>query len=143
MRRTAYLLSVVLLALVMCAGTGQAQTLIGTVQGKVVDQQGGVLPGVTVTLIGPRGSQSTVTDGQGEFRFVGVPPSTYQVKVELAGFLTQEQPEVIVGIGKTVAGDFALKVGGVTETIEVLGAASTVDVKSSATDTNLSSAPPN
>ncbi len=35
------------------AGAGVAQTLVGTVEGKIVDEQGAVLPGVTVTLTGP------------------------------------------------------------------------------------------
>ena len=34
----------------------RAQTQTGTVEGKVTDQQGGVLPGVTMTLTGARGS---------------------------------------------------------------------------------------
>ena len=50
------------------------------------------------------------------------------------GFLPQEsQPEVIVGLGKTVLVEFTLKVGGVTENVEVDAPASAVDVKSSAT----------
>ena len=126
------------LALGLSATSGQAQTLTGTVQGTVLDQQAAVLPGVTATLTGPRGAQTTVTDGHGEFRFVGVAPGTYVLKVELSGFLAQQRGDVIVGMGKTLVVDFTLKVGGLTETIEVSGAASTVDVKSSATDTTIS-----
>jgi hypothetical protein len=114
-----------------------AQTQTGTVEGKVADQQGAVLPGVNVTLIGPRGSQTTVTEGDGTFRFVGVAPATYTLKVELSGFLSEEQNDVLVGMGKTVTAEFSMKVGGVTETVEVR-AASNVDVKSTATHTNLS-----
>src|SRR4026209_459903 len=120
------------------ARMGHAQTLVGTVEGKIVDQQGAVLPGVNVTLTGPRGSQSTVSDGEGNFRFVGVAPATYVLKHELSGFVPPEQADVTVGMGKTVLAEFALKVGGLTENVEVR-AASLVDVKSSATSTNLSS----
>ena len=115
-----------------------AQTQTGTVEGKVVDQQGAVLPGVNVTLTGPRGSQTTVTDAEGSFRFVGVTPATYSLKAELAGFAVESQPEVIVGLGKTVLAEFTMKVSGVSESVEVT-AASTVDVKSSATHTNITS----
>jgi len=138
MRRIAYVLSVFLLAYGPLASIGQAQTQTGTVQGKVLDQQGGVLPGVTVTLTGPRGSLSTVTDGQGDFLFVGVQPSTYVIKVELSGFIQQERTDVLVGMGRTVSTDFTLRVGGVSESIEVLGTTTTVDVKSSSTETSLS-----
>ncbi len=126
------------LALGLSATTGQAQTQTGTVTGTVLDQQGAVLPGATVTLTGARGALNAVTDGHGEFRFVGVAPGVYVLKAELSGFLPQQRDEVTVGMGKTVTTEFTLKVGGLSETVEVSGSASTVDVKSSATDTTLS-----
>ncbi len=126
------------LALGLSATTGQAQTQTGTVTGTVLDQQGAVLPGATVTLTGARGSLNSVTDGHGEFRFVGVAPGVYVLKAELSGFLPQQRDEVTVGMGKTVTTEFTLKVGGLSETVEVSGSASTVDVKSSATDTTIS-----
>lgn len=115
-----------------------AQTQTGTVEGKVVDQQGAVLPGVNVTLAGPRGSQTAVTDATGMFRFVGVAPAAYSLKAELTGFASESQSDVIVGLGKTVLAEFTMKVSGVSESVEVT-AASTVDVKSSSTHTNISS----
>jgi hypothetical protein len=115
----------------------QAQTLIGTVEGTITDEQAAVLPGVTVTLTGPRGTQTAVTDAKGQYRFVGVQPGTYTLKTELASFATQEK-SVTVGIGKTITADFSMKLAGVTEAVEVRGAASSVDVKSSATDTTVS-----
>src|SRR5690349_3599504 len=99
----------ILFCLVVCAASvpmAVAQTQTGTVEGKVTDQQGAVLPGVTVTLTGPRGAQTTVTDADGAFRFVGVVPDTYTLKAELTGFLSESQPDVIVGIGKTVTAEF-------------------------------------
>src|SRR6476619_1698364 len=98
-----------------------AQTQTGTVEGKVVDQQGAVLPGVNVTLTGPRGAQTTVTEAGGSFRFDG-----------------ESHTELIVGLGKAVLAEFTMKVSGVSESVEVT-AASTVDVKSSATHTNITS----
>jgi hypothetical protein len=137
MRSMARTLFFCMVAFVWLAPRVEAQTQTGTVEGKVVDQQGAVLPGVNLTLVGPRGSQSTVTDTAGLFRFVGVTPGTYALKADLTGFQTEEQPEVIVSLGKTVTAEFSLKVSGVSETVEVT-AASTVDVKSSATHTNIS-----
>ena len=108
--------------LVVCAASvppAMGQTQTGTVEGKVVDQQGAVLPGVNISLTGPRGSQTTVTAADGTFRFVGVAPATYTLRAELSGFLSESQPDVVVGLGKTVTAEFSLKVGGVTETVEV------------------------
>ena len=63
---------------VMCAGLpAKAQTLTGTIGGRVVDQQGAVLPGVSVTLSGKTGAQTQITDARGEFRFVGLDVGTY------------------------------------------------------------------
>jgi hypothetical protein len=121
------------------AATAQAQTLVGTVQGKVSDEQGAVLPGVNATLTGPRGDQTVVTDERGEYRFVGVTPGPgYRLKVDLAGFASQERNDISVEIGKTVSVDFTLKVSAITESIDVRASASNLDVKTSATDTSVS-----
>jgi hypothetical protein len=138
MRRLTLLFPVLLVAFALMSGAGFAQTQTGILQGKVVDQQGGVLPGVNVELIGPTGTRSSVTDTQGEFRFVAVPPTTYSVKVELSGFLAQQREGIVVGLGKVIDVDFTLKVGGLAETVEVSASALNVDVKSSSTETNLS-----
>jgi hypothetical protein len=132
-------LLVFLLASGLAVGTAAAQTQTGTVEGKVTDPQGAVLPGVTVTLIGPRGAQSAVTDADGMYRLVGVQPwPSYSLKAELSGFLPQEVETVGVGMGTTATVDFALKLAGVSETVEVRATASAVDVKSAATETRLS-----
>jgi hypothetical protein len=137
MRRMSLFVFLFVFALGLLGGAAHAQTQTGTVLGRITDVQGGVLPGATVVLNGPRGSQTTVTDGQGQFRFVGVIPASYSVKVELSGFATQEENPVIVGMGKTSTVNFTLKIGGVTETVEVVGMSSGIDLKSSATDTPL------
>ncbi|MGE5200420.1 MAG: carboxypeptidase-like regulatory domain-containing protein, partial [Rhodospirillaceae bacterium] len=138
MKRAWLLFSFVLAASLCLAGTGFAQTQTGTVEGKIVDQQGGVLPGVSVDLIGPQRTRSTVTDAEGVFRFVGIPPGLYSVKTELSGFLPQLREGVQVSLAKVTELEFTLKVGGLSETVEVSASALAVDVKSSATDTSLS-----
>src|SRR6478672_9354791 len=137
MQRMARTILFCVIACAACVTVAAAQTQTGTVEGKVTDQQGAVLPGVNVTLTGPRGSQTTVTDGEGTFRFVGVIPETYALKAELTGFAPESQPDVIVGLGKTVTAEFTLKIGGLTDVVEVT-AATSVDTKSSATHTNIS-----
>src|SRR6476660_8426931 len=137
MRRTAHLFILSLLLITAVASRGLAQTQTGTVEGKVQDEQGAVLPGATLTLTGPTGSESTVSDSLGVYRFVGVAPGTYALKTELQGFLAQQVEQVVVPLGKTATVDFSLKVGGLSENIEVRASASQVDVKSSSTETNL------
>jgi hypothetical protein len=119
-------------------GSVGAQTLTGTIQGKVTDQQGGVLPGVTVTLTGRTGSQTQVTDAQGAYRFIGLTPGSYTVKSEISGFKPREQQNIDLGIGKTLDVPLAMAMGGLTETVEVVANAVMIDTSSTATDTNMS-----
>jgi len=94
MKRTSCLVTVFLLMASFLAGGASAQTQTGTVIGKVADQQGGVLPGVTLTLTGPRGTLTSVSEADGTFRFVGLQPATYTLKADLSGFQPQEQDQI-------------------------------------------------
>lgn len=124
---------------VMCAGLpAKAQTLTGTILGRVADQQGGVLPGVTVTLTGKTGAQTQVTDARGEFRFVGLDVGTYSLKAELQGFRAREEPVLDLGIGKTIDLRLDLQVAGLSESIQVTASSINVDTSTTATDTTLS-----
>ena len=127
-----------LVAFVACGSFVGAQTLTGTVAGKITDEQGGVLPGVTVTLTGRTGSQTQVTDARGEYRFLGLTPGTYNVKAELQGFRPKEQAGVEVGLSKTAEVSLAMSVGGLTETVDVVANSVMIDTTTTATDTNMS-----
>src|SRR5438067_1566552 len=115
-----------------------AQTLTGTITGRVLDQQGGVLPGVNVTLTGKTGSQTQVTDARGEFRFVGLDVGQYAVKAELQGFRPKEEPAFDLGIGKTIDLKVELQVSGLTEAVQVTANTLHVDTSSTSTDTTIS-----
>jgi hypothetical protein len=127
-----------LVAFVACGSLVGAQTLTGTVSGKVTDEQGGVLPGVTVTLTGRTGSLTQVTDARGEFRFLGLTPGGYNVKAELQGFRPKEQAGLDVGLSKTVAVNLSMAVGGLSETVDVVANSVMIDTTTTATDTNMS-----
>ncbi len=131
------------LALIVIASAAPAvalsQTLTGTIQGKITDEQGGVLPGASVTLVGKTGTQTQVTDTKGEFRFVALSPGDYDVKAELQGFKPKGETGIDVGANRTIEVRLALSVGGLSETVEVTASAVTVDTKTTATDTNIGS----
>ena len=69
-----------------------AQGTTGTMPGQVVDAQGLAIPGVTVTITGPQGAKTVVTDAEGRFDVPFLTPGAYVVKAELPGFKTVEQP---------------------------------------------------
>lgn len=127
----------IVLFVVATALPAPAQTLTGGIEGVVKDQQGGVLPGVTVTLLGKRGSQTTVTDAAGAYRFAGVDPGTYTLTVDLSGFRPKRQENLVVNIGRQLQVHLTL-VAGMAESLDVVGEAPVVNTASSATDNTLS-----
>src|SRR4051794_27064361 len=72
------------------------QTLTGSITGTVKDEQGAVLPGVTVTLAGKQGSQTQVTDSAGAYRFPALEVGTYTVSAELSGFTTTQSSAISI-----------------------------------------------
>ncbi len=113
------------LSLVLCLGIAElavAQTTSASVSGTVGDEQGGVLPGVIVTLTSrTQGTTLTqTTDDQGRFTFAIVRPDTYALKAELQGFKTFEQTNVVVNANDRLSvGLVRLQVGDITEEVTV------------------------
>src|SRR5438876_12295744 len=106
-----------LLLLVLLAVPASAQTLVGSVTGKVTDEQGAALPGVSITLTGKTGSKTTVSEADGTYRFQALDPGTYAVQADMTGFATRKQESVVITVGKQATVDFALKVRGPSENI--------------------------
>ena len=75
-------------ALLVAAPAAHAQQTTGNVSGRIVDAQGGAIPGVTVTSTNPRTgfSRSDVSDAEGIYRLNALPVGTYDLTAELAGF---------------------------------------------------------
>ena len=117
---------------------GQA-TGTGTVTGRVVDSSGGVLPGVTVTMRSPQalGQFTAVTDTQGLYRIANLPPASYEARAELQGFQTVLQ-QIAVRVASTLAVDFTLAVGAMTETVNVTAETPIVDPERAGLSINIS-----
>src|SRR5262245_65205015 len=108
--------------------------------GQVKDEGGGVLPGVTVTATSPALQVPQVTDVTnelGEYRLTALPIGTYAVRYELAGFGTLRREDIRLTAGFTAKVDIRLKVGTLSETVTVSGAAPIVDVAATSTRTQL------
>ncbi len=108
----------------------QAQTTTGRLIGTVVDDTGGALPGVTVTISSPvliGGAQTKITDGAGDFSFIGVAPGDYAVKVDLSGFVSQERTEVKVPLGGAASIIIEMPMGTFGGEIEVMAETPVVD----------------
>ena len=98
-----------------------AQTDLGSLRGYVKDEQGGVLPGVTVTATGPQilAPVVAVTDGAGYYRLLNLPPGAVTVMAELTGFAPFRHEGIVMRAGSTFEIDIDMKVGGLQESITV------------------------
>jgi hypothetical protein len=120
----------ILVAALMVATSALAQTASGRLIGRVVDNKEVALPGVTVTiqseaLIG--GEQKELTDSNGEFSFIGLPPGMYTVRAEMSSFATQELPDVRVSLGSAAAISIQLPDASFGGEIEVTAESPVVD----------------
>ncbi|MBW3670851.1 MAG: carboxypeptidase regulatory-like domain-containing protein [Acidobacteria bacterium] len=97
--RVARLLGFAMVMLAL-AVSGFAQGQSGNIFGTVVDADGAVLPGVTVTKSGIGATQVFVTDTNGQFRFLNLSPGEYTLTAELAGFGSVVRTGVQVNIGR-------------------------------------------
>lgn len=92
MFRTTGFASAVILGLLLAAA-GDAQTALGTLRGAVLDEQGGALPGVTVTIrhVDTNTVQTAVSGGEGKFFVPNLRPGRYELLCELTSFAPQRQ----------------------------------------------------
>src|SRR6266516_390591 len=142
MRRRGLKLVVAVLAACLLASSAFAQgggaSTTGSINGKVADSSGGVLPGVTVSVTSPSlmGVQSAVTDTGGNYRFPSLPPGTYMVQFELPGFNTLKRTDIVISMGFTAAVNVELAVASLQETVTVTGASPVIDTSNTRVQQN-------
>ena len=117
-----------LLSLAPVALAGQATT--GSISGLATDESKAVMPGVTITVTNPATglSRTQVTDTDGRYRVLNLPPGIYTVTAELQGFAPVARENITVEISRDVVADMQLKIGGVTERVTVEGESSSVSL---------------
>jgi len=99
MKPSSMLTAFFFLALLIDAVPLHAQTDTGNLYGQVAGKQGERLPGVTITLDGAV-QRMAVTDAEGEFRFLSLPPGSYQLTATLEGFSPVTHNDVRIAIGR-------------------------------------------
>ena len=112
---------------VFCALAIVAQNPQGAIVGTVVDQTGARVPGATVTA-SARGIslvRSTQTGKLGEFRIDGLPPASYDVKVEAQGFASKAG-RVTVSVSGTQSFNIELRPAAIAQTVNVTGEAASL-----------------
>ena len=122
----------------LLTGAAFAQQTTGTINGRVSDESGALIPGVEVALTSPavQGEKTTLTDEAGNYRFLLLPPGVYTVTYQLAGFQKLIREGIIVQVDRTTTLNVAIGVATRAETVTVTGESPVVDVQ----NVNVSSA---
>jgi hypothetical protein len=119
MRRTV----VAAILLLWSAAALGAQGGTGSLRGVVKDPQGAALPGATITARSPDllSPSVTVSDADGTYRLVNLPPGTYAITAELAGFSAFRREGILLRAGANFQVDISLALGTLEETVTVTG----------------------
>jgi hypothetical protein len=107
--------------LLLLSPPAQSQLYTGSITGLVTDPSGASVPGAKVALVDQEKGYAfnAVTDSTGRYLFRSIPPGTYRLRVEAASFQTQTQDAIKLDVSQNVSVDFSLKVGAVTDVVEV------------------------
>jgi hypothetical protein len=113
-----------------------SSTLVGTV---VDTQSRQPVPDTVVTATSPnlQGEQTVVTDAQGNYRIPSLPPGVYTLRFEKEQFRPYARADIQVRPNRTIRVNLGLLPESLGETVEVTGAASSIDVGSTVTGVNV------
>lgn len=113
------------------AGSAFAQSTFGTITGRVTDESGAVLPGVSVDVThqAMNVTRTALTDERGNYSVTHLNAGVYRVAAELQGFSTAVFPDIRLDSATTIRIDAQLTVGAVAEEVVVTAAAPVVDAE--------------
>ncbi|MEO5741153.1 MAG: carboxypeptidase-like regulatory domain-containing protein [Vicinamibacterales bacterium] len=125
--------------LIVVSATAFAQETRGTIVGHVLDEQGGAMPGVSVTItnVDTNVSATLTTNSTGYYQAPLLLPGNYRVTAELQGFKTSVRSGIILSVAQQSSVDLTLGVGAVSETVTVSGEAPILETGVLTTGQNL------
>jgi Carboxypeptidase regulatory-like domain/TonB dependent receptor-like, beta-barrel/TonB-dependent Receptor Plug Domain len=138
--RTRYILPCLFILLTLTRPVmAQTQITTGVIQGSVADATGASLPGVAVEArnLDTNTARTLVTEADGRFVFLQLPPGNYRVTFTLSGFATMVQDNVPLTVGQAVTLPIVMKVSGVSETVTVSTATNVIETSRTASATTL------
>src|SRR6266446_46130 len=131
-----FFFALVLASLCPMRSSVQAQDLDNvTIDGRVMDQNGAVIPGasVTATLVATKVERTLIADGDGHYKLIQLAPGVYSVKASFTNFATEEKTDLTTIAGQNVQLDFVLKPATVTAETVIVSAAEPPQVDTSRT----------
>jgi|HubBroStandDraft_4_1064222.scaffolds.fasta_scaffold03265_3 hypothetical protein len=106
-----------------------AQTGNASLTGRVTDQSKGVVAGarVTVTNVGTNEKRSTLSSNDGNYSVNALPPGSYKIEIEKAGFENIVKPNLVLHTEDAIEINFELQVGSSSQTITVTDSVGQID----------------
>jgi outer membrane receptor protein involved in Fe transport len=135
-----FVVSVATLTSVLVTAASAQVTADGSIRGTARDEQGGLLPGVTVTAASPVAPRPVVavSEADGTYRLLNLAPGEYSVTAELPGFSRMERRGLVIQAGLNITVDLSLKIGALGETLEVKADTPMLDSEKSSKTVNIS-----
>ena len=132
-----------LVAAFLLPALAQAQDRATTakITGLIADSTGGVLPGARVRVVNLDNGlvRTGVSDASGTYSLVLLPPGSYDVGVELAGFGAVELDDLRLTVGTVRTINFTLAPAGIAQTVTVTAETSLVETTTDTSDAALDS----
>jgi len=119
----------IILILCLTGIASLAQTVTGTLEGRVLDRTGAVIAAAQLSIKSEQTglAREATTNGEGYFAFRFVPIGTYEVIASAQGFKKVRKATVEVALNTTTTSDFTLEPAAVSETVNVTGEAALID----------------
>ena len=120
MRKLLSLVAVIIFASTLVVA--QSQSTTGNIEGRVVDQNGAIVPGIAISATNQDTGygKTAMTDSDGNYLFVLLPPGNYKVEVAAAkGFAAVTYNNVAVTVGARTPLEIGLKAGGSVTVVDV------------------------
>src|SRR6266700_1103460 len=114
-----------------------AQSVNVNLSGAAKDESGAIIPGVSITATNTQTGlvKTAITNEDGRYSILSIPPGTYDLHADLPGFATTVHRSQEFRVGTTVVLDFTLKVSSVAETVEVTADTAKIDTTQSQVST--------
>ena len=121
-----------------------AQQITGSLEGWILDPEGLPLSAanIVVSSLSLQGTRGTITDEQGYFRLIALPPGIYSLQITHISYQNQIIEDIIVSLGKTISIGKIKMTTGTLETPDIIvrGERAMIDPNSTTLGTNLKSA---
>src|SRR2546430_13950933 len=118
---------------------GQVQIASGSIQGTVVDEKGGAVVDAVVEArnLDTNLLKTVMTDSDGRFAFLSLPPGRYTITISKTGFATISQTDATLTVGQAMSLPVTMKVSATQERIEVSATPDAVDTISTSSSSTL------